>query len=178
MDKGKKEQELSLRDGVKIVFIAILISLFITRFIVSSTTVDGHSMEDSLKNNDRLIVWKFSIDIKDLSRGDIVVFHAPDDEKKDYIKRVIAFPNEYVQIEDGLVYINGERLEERYINTPFTYTSLEKEWFVKEGELFVMGDNRLEGASRDSRTFGAIKQDSLVGKAIFRFFPWTRMGGI
>lgn len=176
MEPGAKSMELL--DWVKTILGAIVIAFLLTQFVFSATTVKGRSMEDTLHNNDQLFVWKLGVDGEGLSRGDIIVFHAPDANKEDYIKRVIAFPHEYVQIKDGLVYINGERLEEPYINTAYTHTLLTTEWYVGEGEVFVLGDNRMEGASRDSRIFGPIAFDSIVGRAFFRFYPWSDLGGI
>lgn len=175
--KRRKKAEFQGKDFLKIVLSALVIAFLITRFLLASTMVEGTSMQDTLQHGDRLFVLKVGLNAKRLKRGDIVVFHAPD-EKKDYIKRVIAFPHEYVQIENGLVYINGKRLEEPYIKSDFTHTGEESEWLVGEGEYFVLGDNRLEGASKDSRVFGCISQGSLVGKAIFRYFPFDDVGGL
>lgn len=171
--EGKKE--FRLIDGLKIFFLALMVAFLTTQFVMNSTLVEGSSMADTLHSGDRLLVMKLGTSINRLKRGDIVVFDAPGEEKL-YIKRVIAFPNEYVQIEDGLVYINGKRLDEPYISTAYTYTSGPKEWYIQEGELFVLGDNRQRGASKDSRVFGPIKAEALEGHAIFRYFPLDHMG--
>lgn len=176
MKKAQAKSGFTLADGGRIILIAVFIAVLIIHFVLSSTIVDGHSMEETLQNGDRLIVWKLGVSEKNLSRGDLVVFHAPDDRGKDYIKRIIAFPNEYVQIDNGLVYINGKRLDEPYISNAFTHVSGNREWYVGEGELFVMGDNRQEGASKDSRIFGSIPAKSIVGKAVFRYYPLSNIG--
>lgn len=173
--KHKKSDDFKIKDWVKIIGSAFVIAFLITQFVFSATVVDGNSMQDTLQHHDRLFIRKLGVSVDTLKRGDIIVFHAPDDNGKDYIKRVVAFPNEYVQIENGMVYINGKRLEEPYINTQYTHITDEKEWYVGENELFVLGDNRIEGMSKDSRYFGPIKGDSIVGKAFFRFFPLTNM---
>lgn len=173
----EKKKHAEARSGIKIILSALVIAFLITRFLISSTVVEGNSMLESLHQGDRLFVLKQGIAIKDLKRGDIIVFHAPD-ENRDYIKRIIAFPHEYVQIDKGLVYINGKRLEEPYISSDFTHCKEESEWLLGEGELFVMGDNRQEGASKDSRNFGPVKQDAIVGKAVFRYYPFDDFGGI
>lgn len=174
---ASEKEEFRPIEAVRIILAAILIAFFITHFVVSSTVVEGTSMLETLHDGDRLFVLKQGIGVSDLSRGDIIVFHAPD-ENRDYIKRVVAFPGEYVQIENGRVYINGKRLEEEYTNTDETLTAREDEWLVPDGELFVLGDNRLEGASKDSRFFGTISQDAIVGRAAFRYYPFDRFGGI
>lgn len=174
---NKKNDKLSFFDVVRILIIALVIAYFITHYIVSSTQVEGTSMENTLNNADRIFIQKAGVSEKTLKRGDIIVFQAPD-ENLDYIKRVIAFPNEYVQIENGQVYINGTRLNEPYINTDYTHTSDQTEWLVGEGEIFVMGDNRIPGASKDSRSFGPIPVKSILGRAFFRYFPLDSIGGL
>lgn len=174
--KQRAEREVKALEAIRIIVVAIAIAFLITHFIVASTVVEGASMEDTLHNGDRLFVFKQGITADGLKRSDVVVFHAPD-ENRDYIKRVIALPDEYVQIEEGMVYINGKRLDEPYINTTYTHAREKAEWLVGKDELFVMGDNRQEGASRDSRYFGTISLRSVVGRAVFRYFPFDAFGG-
>lgn len=175
--KKDRGEDFSIYELLKIVLSAIVIAFLITQFFVSSTVVEGTSMLETLHDGDRLFVMKQGIRVDQLNRGDVVVFHAPD-ENRDYIKRVIAFPGEFVQIADGLVYINGKRLDEPYINTEKTEVGPTNEWLVEEGRLFVLGDNRMEGASKDSRIFGTIAADAVVGRAAFRYFPFDQIGGI
>ncbi len=177
IQKDNKKKPFRLRDGVRIFALALVAAFLLTQFVVNSTLVEGSSMANTLHSGDRLIVFKLGSRIDQLTRGDIVVFRAPEEEKF-YIKRVIAFPNEFVQIEDGLVYINGLRLEESYISTSYTHTSGPKEWYLHEGEVFVLGDNRQKGASRDSRVFGPIQANRIEGHAVFRYFPLDQMGGL
>ncbi len=174
---AKPTSELQWKEIIRIVLSAILIAFLITHFIVSSTVVEGTSMHDTLQDGDRLLMMKLGLSLNELERGDIVVFHAPD-EQRDYIKRIIAFPNEYVQIEDGMVYINGKRLDEPYVNTSYTHTSDKADWLVGKDQVFVLGDNREEGGSRDSRIFGPIPASSIIGKTTFRYFPFSSFGGI
>lgn len=176
--RTKRGERFDLKDWLKVIGVAVVIAFLITRFVVSTTLVDGSSMQETLHDGDKLVVLRFGLSPKELRRGDIIVFHAPDGSGKDYIKRVVGFPNEYVEIEDGLVYINGKRLEERYINTAYTHTHGDSHWYVQEGELFVLGDNRLEGASKDSRVFGPIRAQSVIGKTVFRYYPFSKAGEI
>ena len=172
------EPRSGLWSGIKMIGVALLIAFFVTRFVLSATVVEGISMHETLQDQDRLLVLKLGISASRVKRGDIVVFRAPDAPDRNYVKRVIGLPNEFVQIEGGRVYINGERLPEDYINTEYTRTSDATVWVVGENELFVLGDNRREGESKDSRIFGPISGDSLVGWAFFRFYPWSAMGGL
>lgn len=177
--KGKKSGlRSSLIEWGTIFLIAIVISFGISHFLLSPTVVEGHSMENTLHNQDRVLVWKLGVSVDSLKHGDIIVFHSPDDPSRDYIKRVIALPHEYVEIENGDVYVNGKRCEEDYINTKETEAVGATAWSVGENEVFVLGDNRNPGASRDSRYFGPIAADSIIGKAVFRFFPFQNMGGL
>lgn len=174
----KKQEEVGWLDWLKVIGSAIVIAFFISTFIVSSTVVEGRSMQNTLHNGDRLFVMKLGSSLSDLKRGEIVVFHAPDAKNMDYIKRIVALPGEYVQIENGLVYVNGKRLEENYINTTYTHTGDQKEWVVGEKQIFVLGDNRQKGASKDSRVFGPIDASRIIGHAAFRYYPFTAMGGL
>jgi len=176
--RSNRRERFDLKDWLKVIGIAVVIAFFITRFIASTTLVDGDSMRETLHDGDKLVVLRFGLSPEKLQRGDVIVFHAPDGSGRDYIKRVIAFPNEYVEIEDGLVYINGKRIEEPYINTAYTHTHGDDHWYVQEGELFVLGDNRLEGASKDSRVFGPIPAGSVIGRAAFRYYPFSKAGEI
>lgn len=172
----RKKTDL-LFEILKILLLAVLISFFVSSFIFSSAYVDGQSMSDTIHNGDRVLVVKWGNAASNLERGDIVVFHAPD-ENKDYIKRIVGMPNEYVEIENGLVYINGRRLEENYINTAYTGTDRDKSWYVPANSFFVLGDNRKKGASRDSRVFGPVSADQMVGRVTLRYFPFSRYGRI
>lgn len=176
--KRKNSMRFRWPDWLKVIGLAFIFAFFITRFVVSATLVEGSSMCETLHDQDRIFVWRFGVSIDSIRRGDIVVFHAPDAPGKDYIKRVIALPNEYVQIADGTVYVNGVKINEPYINTAYTYATMQTEWLVGDNEFFVLGDNRERGASKDSRILGPISADALLGHAVFRFFPFHSFGGI
>ena len=92
--------------------------------------------------------------------------------RSDYIKRVVGISGDTVEIEDGEVYLNGEVLEEDYLEgNPYTYIYNDSIWVVQEGDVFVLGDNREEGASKDSRYFGTISLDAVKGITDFRYYP-------
>lgn len=175
---SKGTRGIRLWDWLRILILAVVIAVMITTFVFNATLVEGNSMNETLHDQDRLFVYKFLIDADDLKRGDIVVFRAPDDREKDYIKRVIGLPNEFVQIIDGRVYVNGERVLENYINTEYTHTEGNSEWYLADDEIFVLGDNRIDGESKDSRVLGPIHSSDIVGVAVFRFYPWSQAGSL
>ena len=150
-------------------------------FLGRPFTVSGASMYPTLHNGDRMILSK----IGDINRFDVVVLKAPD-ENVEYIKRVIGMPGDTLEMKQGVLYINGKKIEQPFINTEalqkqtvfiddFTLQSLIGETKIPEGKYFVMGDNR--GVSRDSRMIGLIDRKAIEGKAIFTIWPMNQFGG-
>lgn len=174
----KKLIEFVMETLESIVFMG---SLFIVvyLFIAQPNEVRGASMEPNLKTGDRLITSKVSYKFETIKRGDIVVIHSPKNYEIQYIKRIIGLPDDTILLSGGNVYVNGEKLEETYLTAE---THAWENWSIKEDELFivprehvvVMGDNRSN--SSDSREFGAVNIDSIVGKAIYRYFPLQKIG--
>lgn len=163
---------------LKSVVIAVILAFFLKSFFFETIVVEGKSMQPTLSTEDRVFISKleYNLNLKSFERGDIIVFEAPDKDAS-YIKRVIGLPGDIVKVEDGSVFVNGERLEENYINE-HSYTisdNKDKEILVGDEEIFVIGDNRDPGASKDSRRFGSIKQESIRGKAVIRFFPFNQV---
>lgn len=183
MEKNESEKEndsLTLSDWVKSIVIALILAMFIRTFIASATSISGSSMNNTLQDRDIVLINKM-VNMDNLERGDIVVFKAPntvEKEEKDYIKRVIGLPGEKIDILNGNIYIDGTEFEEDYINSDYTssYEQIGKHWVVGEDEVFVLGDNRLPGKSSDSRIFGPIKKDSIIGTAFFRIYPLSSIG--
>lgn len=180
IEEGKEESNFAkeTKEWLKSLIIAVVIALFIKTFLFNTTYVLGNSMYPTLHEKDRLIANVVSLYIRGPQRGDIVLLDAPDVPKKKYIKRVIGLPGDVVEIKNGEVYLNGEVLVENYIEEDsYTETYDQTLWEVKDGELFVLGDNRDQWASKDSRYFGCIDRKSLKGIAKFRFFPFdSRVG--
>lgn len=142
-------------------------------FIAQSFVVEGSSMDPNMHDRDRLLVEKVSYRLHEPRRGDVVVFKTGHET---LIKRVIAVPGDTVLIRDHGVYVNGVRLEEEYINGKMiAYTQIGP-ITIPEGHYFVLGDNR--NVSRDSRdpTVGLVKQEDIIGRALFRYWPLTRIG--
>ena len=162
----------TLRDVFGTILPAIVIALLIHAFLAQATRVYGQSMEPSLHTDERLVVEKLSYRFHGPRRGDIIVLHDPSGGSELLIKRVIGLPGERVTLADGRVYIDGARLDEPYLSKPTV--SHTRSWLVPPLAVFVMGDNR--GASRDSRVFGPVPLDQIVGRAVFRYWPLDEVG--
>ena len=173
-DKSKNETI----EWIKSIVTAIVIAVLIKTFVFNSTYVLGNSMYPTLKEKDRLFAVRVPLYFSGPSRGDVVVLEAPDDADKDYIKRVIGLEGDKIKISEGKVYLNDEILIEPYIDEDsFTHIYNEDTWLVPAGQAFVLGDNRLEGASKDSRYFGSIPLDSIKGVTGFRYYPIDKRFG-
>jgi len=148
------------------------VNLATARFVV-----DGDSMLPNFETDQFIIVSRLSYVLGDPERGDVVVFHYPEDPERDFIKRVIGLPGETVTIWGGRVYIDGKLLDEPYIEDQYRdtfcnnrYRELgECEWVVGEDEYFVLGDNR--NRSKDSEDFGPVNRKFIVGRAFVRYWP-------
>lgn len=171
----KKE---SVKEWVKTILISVVIALVITTF-VRPTLVKGYSMYPTIEEYDYLIINRMPYMTKEPEYGDIIVFKTNqltvDGEKKDLIKRVIGLPGDTIEILDGVVYRNGEALEEPYIFGEYTPGQIEA-ITIHEGKIFVMGDNRPNSLdSRDSRV-GEVPMSNIRGKVIVRLFPFNKIG--
>lgn len=187
-EDGKKKKSLTreLLEWCEAIVVAVLVALVVRGFVFTVVRVDGHSMDHTLANNDRLIVWRLGYEP---AQGDIVIFEPdiPDNVGRNifnriyWVKRVIAVGGQHVEIDYGSnsVYVDGEKLDEPYLpevmNPPAdasAITSID----VPEGSVFLMGDNR--NNSRDCRYIGPADEDSVVGKAVLRFWPFDSIGGV
>jgi signal peptidase I len=129
-------------------------------------------MSPGIHDGDRILVDHLSYLFRDVKRGDIVVLQYPLDPTLDYIKRVIGLPGDQIRIQNGNVWVNGERLLEPYISEPDPRTRLVQT--VAPDSFFVLGDNRPH--SSDSREFGLVPRHNLVGKVDIRVWPPDRAG--
>jgi signal peptidase I len=181
-----------------LIILAILIAFLVKTFVAQAFYIPSGSMIPQLNIGDRVVVSKVSYDLHDPRRGDVVVFDAPPNapgalaedkhsggfirnvfeaigvlqpSTEEYIKRVIGLPGETVEGRNGHVYINGQELAEPYL-APSVITSEFPLVTVPKDSLWVMGDNRTN--SSDSRVFGTIKRDTVVGRAILRVWPFGR----
>lgn len=159
---------------VEVAVIAIVAVLIIRNFLIQPFLVNGASMEPNFHNNDYLIVDEISYRFKEPQRGEVIVFRYPGDEKYFYIKRIIGLPGEEIEIKNGKVVIynkefaNGFELDENYLPNS-TQTSNKEKVKIADNEYFVMGDNR--GFSFDSRSWGALKRDEIIGAVRLRLWP-------
>ncbi len=159
---------------LKFAIIALVIVLPIRMFIAQPFIVSGDSMVPTFHDKEYLIIDELSYNLGNPKREDVVVFHFPLDPKKYFIKRIIGLPNDTVIIKDGTVTIKnkenekGFTLEQKYINEHFTTNAT---YTLGKDEYFVMGDNR--NYSSDSRTWGVVPRDLLVGRAYLRLLPFT-----
>ncbi len=160
----------------KSVIIAIIAAFLIITFVFETVSVDGHSMDPTLGNKDRLIVEKVSYYFRTPKAGDIVVIKYPADPKEKFIKRVIGVAGDKIKIENSKLYINDKPKDESYI--------LEQnmrdfsEVTVPDNTIFVLGDNR--NNSRDSRysDVGFLKYNMVVGRAALRIYPFSKFGSL
>src|SRR5487761_65583 len=170
-----------LREVAEVVVLAIILYFGIS-FAVQAVHVEGLSMYATLDDNDYLIADKIDYRVHPPQRGDIIILRPPTDNSKDFIKRVIALPGERLLIRDGIVYINGHKLDEPYLPEAWTILNSPPPWSVGDGavipanEYFVMGDIR--NRSEDSRIFGPIGRDRIDGRAWFRIWPLDHFGNI
>lgn len=158
-------------DWAVVIFVALLIAIVVRTFLLAHFRVQGSSMMDTLHENDRVFVNKISYRFHPPRRGEVVVLHELGGER-DLIKRVIAMPGETVKIDQCDVYIDGRLLDEPYLSESVRQSDAWCEFgpvTVPPGDVFVMGDNR--PASADSRIFGAIPEDKIVGRAFVIFWP-------
>jgi len=173
-NKNKTNNKNEAVEWIKSILLAIVIAVLIKTFLFNTTYVLGNSMYPTLHERDRLFANKIPLYFSGPDRGDIIILKAPDDPDKDYIKRVIGIGGDTVAIIEGKVYVNGELLQEPYVKEgSYTHVYGENYWEVPEGYVFVLGDNRLEGASKDSRYFGCVPLKSVKGIVNFRYFPFN-----
>lgn len=161
-----------VRDFLGTIVPAVVIALVIHVFLAQATRVYGQSMEPNLHTNERLLVEKLSYRFHGPRRGDIVVLHDPTGGSELLIKRVVGLPGERVTISEGRVYVDGVRLEEPYLTQETQGNG--RSWTVPPLSVFVMGDNR--GASRDSRVFGPVSLNQIIGRAVLRYWPLDQVG--
>jgi len=179
-NSGKSAKKGSfLKDTLMIVITAVALAMFLKAFIVDTRWVPSTSMVPTIEVDDRLIVVKLGYLLgQQPERGDIVVFKPPAElnERSKLIKRVIGLPGETLEVKDGFVYINGEPLAEDYLaeRPNYQYGPVT----VPEGCYFMMGDNR--NTSYDSHRWlnPFIPENDIKSKAVWRYWPLDRIGGI
>jgi signal peptidase I len=174
-DEAPRKRDSGFRNIVEWVLIiggAFLVAFVVKTFLIQAFFIPSGSMLPTLHEDDRVLVNKLSYDLHDVNRGDLVVFERPEGDApgqiRDLIKRVVGLPGERIEQRDGRVYIDGQLLEEPYLEDDTETTNLPSQT-VPDGHVFVMGDNRDD--SMDSRVFAAIDEDLIVGRAFVRVWP-------
>ena len=182
LDKEKvEEKEFSwareiLSTAAYLLVVVALTFLFV-QFVGQRTHVNGDSMNVTLEDGDNLIVDKLSYRFSDPKRFDIIVFPYQYQEKTYYIKRIIGMPGETVQVIDGMVYIDGEMLDETYGMEMMQYAGVASEPItLGEDEYFVLGDNRNNSSDSRDPSVGNIQEDQIIGKAFLRIWPLNKIG--
>jgi signal peptidase I len=164
-----------LRDILGALILAGVI-FFTLQITIQTFVIVGPSMEPGLQSGQRVLINKVAYAFDEPERGDVIVFHPPDNQQTDYIKRIIALPGESVKIKEGIVYIhqNGDvyPLDEPYVEEPPNY-DFEGD-IIPEDEYFVLGDNR--NNSEDSRNDWTVKSEDIIGKAWLRIWPLDEWG--
>ncbi|MFH1406957.1 MAG: signal peptidase I [Candidatus Omnitrophota bacterium] len=159
--------------------IELVLAFFVRNFIFAAFKIKTVSMKHTLIVGDKIFVNKFIYRFKPPKRGDIIVFKYPLEPKKDYVKRLIAFGGETVQIKDGKILINGVPVDDpkissrRYYNRG-PYGEEDQNISVPADSLYALGDNSAN--SRDSREWGFVPKKNLVGKAFIIWWPLKRIG--
>jgi signal peptidase I len=178
-DKNEPPQKKDgfLTEIIKFSLVALLIVLPIRMFVAQPFIVSGASMETTFSTGEYLIVDQLSYYFEEPSRGDVIIFRYPKDPSKFFIKRVIGIPGDMVTVDGNTVTIvndahpDGVVLDESYIHEMTPNTTLSET--LGEGEYFVMGDNR--DASSDSRMWGVLQRERIIGKAFLRLFPLSEV---
>ena len=177
MTQTKKIVKNILADVIEILIIGIAVFALAWIFLAEPLEVTGDSMKPTLQTSEQIIVEKLSMNFGEIESGDIVVFNSPEDPSSLIIKRVIGLPGDKINIRNGKVFVNEEVIEEPYLeeNTTTDGKRLLPTQTIKVPyeQYFVLGDNRVN--STDSRDFGTINEDEIVGKAVFVYFPVGNM---
>jgi signal peptidase I len=178
MTENKAKSFLNfLVDTAKIVLLSLLIVVPIRYFVAQPFFVRGASMELTYEHGDYLIVDQISYYFNAPTRGEVVIFRFPENASQFFIKRIIALPGETIAINDGIVTIkNAENPDGFVLNEPYLKNSANGnlEVTLQENTYFLMGDNR--GASYDSRSWGPLPEDFIVGRVFLRAWPFDSFG--
>ena len=177
-DTKTEKEEPPLAEIIRFSIIALIIVIPIRMFVAQPFIVSGASMEDTFHHNEYLIVDQLSYHLGSPERGEVVIFRYPRDISKYFIKRVIGVPGDTLTIDGDIItitndnYPDGLILEEPYVHKMENGIQLTE--VLGDNEYFVMGDNRDQ--SSDSRMWGILQEDKIIGRALFRLFPVTKIG--
>ena len=156
-------------DYAKDFALAALICLFVLIFLFQPFRVEGVSMTPYFSDRDRIIVNKMSYRVGDIERGDVVVFWFPEDTTKSFVKRVVGLPGDLVEIRRGVVFVNGARIDEPYVERTSRYVEDRPPVSVRRGYYYVLGDHREK--SFDSRFWGLVPERYIYGEVVLSYWP-------
>jgi signal peptidase I len=171
---GSKRLKPAISGWLRDMLISLAVSAFFIIFLYQPVKVEGTSMMPTLDDQERVFINKFVYKLEPIERGDVVVFRYPRDTAKSYIKRVVAVAGDHVKIEDGVVFVNGHRMSEPYVPGVYEDVRSYPDTVVPPHCYFVLGDHR--NLSNDSRDFGPVDEDFIYGKAVFGYWPVTKLG--
>lgn len=156
--------------------VSVVLAFVMIVFVYQPVKVEGTSMMPSLTDQERIFINKFTYRFGNgsIERGDMVVFWFPLDRGKSYIKRVVGLPGDTVSIDHGKVTVNGKPIEEPYVPDEYRDQQSYPASRVPADHYFVLGDHR--SSSNDSRAWGTVDRSYIYGKAVFVYWPLTRMG--
>ena len=161
-----------------VVVLAVLVMVYL--FVMSPQEISGASMEPNFHNGEYILTNKIAYRLELPKRGDVIIFKSPKNKDIDYIKRIIGLPGDRVRLTSSKFYVNDQLVDETQYLSPtlFTfggsYLRENQEIVVPQNYYFVVGDNRPH--SSDSREFGPVPLEDFIGKAFFRYFPFSRTG--
>ncbi|HOJ92119.1 MAG TPA: signal peptidase I [Dictyoglomaceae bacterium] len=174
LTKREELKKYEWYDLLETIVFAFILALLIKSFILQISYIPTGSMIPTLNEREAVLVVRIPYYFREPTRGEIIVFRYPQDPKTEYVKRLIGLPGDTVEIKSGVVYVNGEALDEPYVkNKSFDDYGPIK---VPEDNYFVLGDNR--PVSVDSRYWGFVPQKNLIGRAIFLLWPPQRIGTV
>lgn len=181
MDEKEQQDEPAWKEILSWVLtfaFAILAALLIKNYIIINANVPSGSMENTIMTGDRLIGNRLAYLNKNPQRGDIIIFHYPDNEEEIYVKRVIGLPGESISIMDGKIYINGSEtpLVEPYLKEEWTVATGPYTFEIPQGCYLVMGDNRNDSWDARYWTNQYVQEDKILGKAVFTYWPFADFG--
>ncbi len=177
-DPNRRESKifLEIRTWFRDVLFAFATAIFIVIFVIQPVKVEGTSMQPRLVDQERIFVNRFIYRFTDIQRGDVVVFWYPKDRSKSFIKRVLAVPGDEIEIRYGSVYVNGTKVDEPYLKPEYRDRESYPKVLVRPDRYFVLGDHR--NSSNDSRNWGFVPRELIYGKAVFSYWPMSRVGPV
>ena len=179
-DSGQKGPEarrtlrMDLGVWIRDILLSLSIAAVVIVFLCQPVKVEGTSMLPQLADEQRIFVSKIAYRIDSIERGDVIVFRFPDEPSRSYIKRVVGLPGETVEIRKGEVFVDGDAYPEPYVPPRYRDTVSHPSVTIGQGTYYVLGDHR--NTSNDSRTWGAVAEEFITGKAVFAYWPPDRFG--